>query len=103
MNPTAVFWIVAVNFVIYAWWYYDCNKGTDRFQSRILAGVAGIGFVVAIGLGFGPLISTFCVVPQAVNVGLLASDLAHLVFPGLRRRKEESPSVEVGSVVPEKA
>jgi hypothetical protein len=103
MNPTAVFWIVAVNFVIYAWWYFDCNNGTDRFQSRILAGVTGIGFVVAMVLGFGPLISTFCVVPRAVIVSLLASDLAHLMSPGLRRRKEESPSIGVGSVMHEKA
>ena len=103
MNPTAFFWVVVVNFGIYASWYFDCNRGTDRFQSRVLVSVTGIGFVVAVGLGFGPLISTFCVVPRAVVVGLLVSDIAHWVFPGLQRRREEAPSTEVGSVVPEKA
>jgi hypothetical protein len=103
MSPTAFFWIAVVNFVLYACWYFDCNKRTDRFQSWTLASVVAVGFVVAMGLGFGLWISTFCVVPRAVVVGLLASDLAHLVFPGLQRRAGEAPSIEVGDVVPEKA
>ena len=103
MSSTAFFWIAAVNFALYAAWYFDCNKRTDRFQSWTLTSVVAIGFVVAMGLGFGPWISTFCVVPRAVIVSLLASDLAHLMSPGLRRRKEESPSIGVGSVMHEKA
>lgn len=103
MNSTAFFWIAVVNFVVYAWWYFDCNRGSDRFQSRILAGVTGTGFVVAMVLGFGPWISTFCVVLRAVIVGLLLSDFAHLVFPRLQRSVEGPPGIEAGSVVLEKA
>ena len=103
MSPTAFFWIAVVNFVIYACWYFDCNKRTDRFQSWTLASVVAVGFVVAMGLGFGLWISTFCVVPRAVVVGLLVSDFAHWVFPRSRRGTEDAPSIEVGGVMPEKA
>lgn len=103
MSSTAFFWIAAVNFAFYAAWYFDCNKRTDRFQSWTLASVVAIGFVVAMGLGFGPWVSTFCVVPRAVVVGLLVSDFAHWVSPRSQRRTGDAPSIEVGSVVPEKA
>lgn len=103
MNSTAFFFIVIASFVGYAWSYFDSNKGTDRFQRHFLASITGFGYVVALRLGFGPMISTFCVAPRAVIVGLLVSDLVHSVFPGLQYRIDESPSGEVGSVVDEKA
>jgi len=98
MNSTAFFFVAMAGFVGYACWYFGSNKETDDYQRHILASVTGTGYVVALGLGFGPLISTFCVAPRAVIVGLLVSDLAHLVFPVLRRRADGSTCVEVESV-----
>jgi hypothetical protein len=56
-----------------------------------------------LSLGFGPMISTFCVAPRAVIVGLLVSDFAHLLVPRLQHREEEASSVEVESVADEKS
>lgn len=103
MNSTAFFFIAIANFVCYACWYFDSNEQTDRFQRHVLAFITGTGYVVALGLGFGPMISTFCVAPRAVIFGLLVSDFVHWVFPGLQRRGKESSSVGVGRVVDEKA
>lgn len=103
MNSTAFFFIAIASFVCYACWYFGSNKETDRFQRHVLASVMGAGYVLALGLGFGPMISTFCVAPRAVIVGLLVSDFAHLVFPLLQRKEEESTSVEVERVADEKS
>lgn len=104
MNSTAFFIIAIASFVGYACWYFYSNKETDRWcQRHILQSITGIGYVVALGLGFGPLISTFCVAPRAVIVGLLVSDLAHLVFPVMQRRADGSTSVEVEIVADEKS
>lgn len=103
MNSTAFFFIAVASFVCYACWYFGSNKETDRFQRYILASITGAGYIVSLGLGFGPLISTFCVAPRAVIVGLLVSDFAHLVVPRLQRREEESSSVEIESVADEKS
>jgi hypothetical protein len=98
MNSTAFFIIAVASFVGYACWYFGSNKETDRCQQHILAAITGIGYIVALGLGFGPLIGTFCVAPRAVVVGLLVSDLAHAVVPGLTRRGDGEMSEEVESV-----
>jgi hypothetical protein len=103
MNSTAFFFIAIASFVCYACWYFGSNKETDRFQRHVLAVVTGTGYIVGLSLGFGPMISTFCVAPRAVVVGLLISDLAHLVFPRLQHREEEASSVEVESVADEKS
>jgi hypothetical protein len=101
-NSTTAFIAVLASFVGYAALYYETSKGNDRFQSYILASVNLAGFAVALSLGFGPLISTFCVAPRAIIVGLLVSDLAHCIFPVLQRRDEEMKSNKVHGVASKK-
>lgn len=103
MNSTAFFFVAVAGFVCYACWYFGSNKATDRCQRHILASVTGTGYIVALSLGFGLMISTFCVAPRAVIVGLLVSDFAHVVVPRLQRSKEEASSAEVESVTDEKS
>jgi antibiotic biosynthesis monooxygenase (ABM) superfamily enzyme len=86
MNSTVFFYIAVASFGCYACWYFDANKETDRFQRHVLASVTATSYIVSLGLGFGPMISTFCVAPRAVIVGFLVSNFAHFLVPWLQRR-----------------
>jgi hypothetical protein len=101
IGSTAMFVLFSLCFVGYACFYYEVNSRSDRFQARIVAFVAVVGFGIAMSVGFGFWISAFVVVPRAVIVGLLGSDFAHLVVPGLRRGGDGCG--QSGAAVAEKA
>lgn len=88
------------SFVGYACLYFEINKQSDTYQARFVGLVSAAGFGVAMSLGFGVWISTFVVTPRAVILGLLLSDLVHLMVPRLRYSDDER--VEDDAVVAEK-
>ena len=98
----AAFVAVLASFVVYVTHYLVTKNDSDRFQAHNLASVALTGVVLALNLGFGFLISTLCVVPRVIILGLLVSDLTHKCFPDLRRQRGESSSNEVHGVASEK-
>ena len=85
MHSTPFLLYALVEFAFLAWLYYRSNKVTDKFQPHILAFFTGAGCFLGWRLGFEPV----WVFLRAVVVGLLGSDLAHLVVPGLLQRRED--------------
>lgn len=99
----AAFLVLLASFVFYASLYFATNRKNDRFQLHIVASITLAGFVLALSFGFGPMISAFCVVPRAVIVGLLVSDLTHLMLPVLQYKEDTSLSREADGVSSEKS
>lgn len=83
-------------FWLYASWYASWCRN-DRYQRHFLLGAAAASvFVVPAlaSLGVGYFISASFIVPDAVLLALLASDVFHWVRPGLVEKQVDKTPEE---------
>lgn len=93
MDSTAFFVVAHFTCFLYAHWYYNWNKHSDRFQLPTVAVAALVGLVSALSLNLGALISVSVVTPKAALAGLLLSDILHLLLYGPWRAEEKNEKV----------
>ena len=100
LDTTAFFIAAIFSYIVYAQLYYKWNQQNDRYQLPVLVVSALVGLVSALSFDLSLLISVFCVTPKVVLVGLLVSDILHLVFQGPwqeKNVKEHVVDAEKGS------